>query len=210
MIAGIIDIDQNLHDVDFFDFESISIIHKYLFGELYSCAGEFRTINIYKNEKVLNGLSISYSHHSNIKKNLSNIFLRAQNLDWSHDNPKLPLIFANLMVDIWRVHPFREGNTRTILVFMKLFSEQNHLNFNSALLSLHTGFLRNSLVLAAVQEAPEISHLLKIILDALTTTPPLNQKKISSVDSEKYRSIGKYEVSKYEEKPFYTNNPKQD
>lgn len=114
------------------------------------------------------------------------------------------------MVDIWRVHPFREGNTRTILVFMKLFSEQNHLNFNSALLSLHTGFLRNSLVLAAVQEAPEISHLLKIILDALTTTPPLNQKKISSVDSEKYRSIGKYEVSKYEEKPFYTNNPKQD
>ncbi|GEK32465.1 hypothetical protein KZO01_27740 [Kurthia zopfii] len=68
LIAGIIDIDRNLHDVDFLDFKSISIIYKYLFGELYSWAGEFRTINIYKNEKVLNGLSINYSHHSNIQK----------------------------------------------------------------------------------------------------------------------------------------------
>lgn len=113
------------------------------------------------------------------------------------------------MVDIWRVHPFREGNTRTISVFMKLFSEQNHLNFNSALLSLHTGFLRNSLVLAAVQEAPEISHLLKIISVALTSTPR-DQKKNSSVENEKYHSFGKYEVSKYEEKPFYTKDLKQD
>ncbi|WP_338084917.1 Fic family protein [Kurthia zopfii] len=136
-------------------------------------------------------------------------FLSVQNLDWSHSNPQLPLIFTNFMVDIWRIHPFREGNTRTISVFMKLFAEQNHLKFNAVLLSLHTGFLRNSLVLAAVQEAPDVSHLLKIISDALTYTPHI-QTKNSAVDSEKYHSIGKYDVSNYEEKPFYTKKPKQD
>jgi len=33
--------------------------------------------------------------------------------------------FAKLMIDLWRIHPFREGNTRIVSIFMKLFAEKN-------------------------------------------------------------------------------------
>lgn len=36
-------------------------IHKLLFGDLYDWAGDYRTINIYKDEPVLSGLSVKYS-----------------------------------------------------------------------------------------------------------------------------------------------------
>ena len=48
-------------------------IHKLLFGELYEWAGENRKINIYKDEPVLGGLSVSYSDCNNIDKDLKKL-----------------------------------------------------------------------------------------------------------------------------------------
>ena len=45
-------------------------IHKLLFGDLYDWAGDYRTINIYKEEPVLSGLSVKYSEYKNIEKDL--------------------------------------------------------------------------------------------------------------------------------------------
>ena len=41
-------------------------IHKILFKEIYIWAGKPRTINIYKNEPVLGGLSVNYSDYQSI------------------------------------------------------------------------------------------------------------------------------------------------
>lgn len=60
LIAVLVDIDSLLQEVDFFDNSSIQKIHYHLFSEIYDWAGSFRTVNIYKNEKVLNGLSVEY------------------------------------------------------------------------------------------------------------------------------------------------------
>lgn len=50
---------------------------------------------------------------------------------------------------------------------MKLFADKKGLHFNSELLSQNASYLRDALVLAAVEEAPEPQHLLTIITDAL-------------------------------------------
>ena len=48
-------------------------MHKYIFQDIYQWAGEFRTINIEKEEPALGGLSIEYSDKANIEKDLSTV-----------------------------------------------------------------------------------------------------------------------------------------
>ena len=74
LIAGIIDIHSIIDNLDFTDYTSLQTIHRFLFEDLYTWAGEFQTINIYKNERVLNGLSINYSDKDQIINDLKAIF----------------------------------------------------------------------------------------------------------------------------------------
>lgn len=203
LIAGIIDIHTILDDLDFSDYTCLQTIHRFLFEDLYTWAGEFRTINIYKSERVLNGLSITYSDKDQIMNDLKVIFKWAEQIKWTHQNPQLPSQFAKLMTDIWRVHPYREGNTRAVSIFMKLFADKNELTFNAELLSQNAGYLRNALVMAAVDEAPEPSYLHNIITDALSFNDTNIMTQVVS-NSEKYQTIGQYDVTNYEEKPFHT------
>jgi len=144
LIAGILDIIESIVDnLNINSHSSLKEIHKRLFEDLYSWAGEYRTIDIYKNERVLNGLSVIYSHFNCIEKDLKAIFEWMTNIHWSHDNPQLPELFSKLMTDIWRVHPFREGNTRVVSIFIKLFADKQGLHFNEELLSTHPGYLRD-------------------------------------------------------------------
>lgn len=203
LIAGIIDIHSILEDLDFQDYSCLQTIHRFLFEDLYTWAGEFRTINIYKSERVLGGLSISYSDKSRIKSDLKQIFKWSATINWTYENLQLPSQFAKFMTDIWRVHPYREGNTRAVSIFIKLFADKQGLSFDAELLSQNAGYLRNALVMAAVDEAPEPSYLHRIITDALSlNTTQLLQN--ADPKQEKYQTIGQYDVTNYEEKPFNT------
>jgi cell filamentation protein len=204
IIAGILDITSISTEINFQEYRSLQNIHHFLFHELYSWAGEFRTINIYKTERVLNGLSVDYSNEDQITSDLKEIFSWANSKQWNYSNPQLAEDFSTLMTNLWRVHPYREGNTRTLSIFMKLFAEANSLAFNAQLLSQHAGYLRNALVLAAVEEASEPQYLLKMITDALNLDT-LNMVQLGNEESSNYQVIGQYDVSKYEEKPFKTD-----
>ena len=111
------------------------------------------------------------------------------------------------MTDIWRVHPYREGNTRAVSIFMKLFADKKGLPFNAELLSQNTGYLRNALVMAAIDEAPEPSYLHRIITDALSLVTPF-EARISEKKQQSYHTIRQYDVTNYEEKPFNTKKDK--
>ncbi|HLR75543.1 MAG TPA: hypothetical protein VK077_09730 [Virgibacillus sp.] len=91
-IANVLDISSIVHQINFQTYESLQSIHSFLFHELYTWAGEFRTVNIYKAERVLNGLSITYSDKSNITSELQKIFDWTHEIQWNYDNPKLTII----------------------------------------------------------------------------------------------------------------------
>ncbi|HLQ84492.1 MAG TPA: Fic family protein [Pseudogracilibacillus sp.] len=203
-IANVLDISNIIKNINIQTYKSFQAVHKYLFHELYSWAGEFRTVNIYKSEQALTGLSISYSDEKHIESDLEKIFNWSKTIHWSYDNKKLVEDFAKFMIEIWRIHPFREGNTRTTSVFMHLFAEINELEFNGQLLSHNPGYLRKALVLAAVEEAPEPEYLLIMLRDALNLMKS-NGSNQKEEQSEKYKVIKKYDVSKYNQKPFETD-----
>jgi len=203
-IANVLDIPSALHKIDFSLHGSVQQIHQLLFENIYSWAGEFRTVNIYKPEQVLNGLSISYSDKSQIERDLTQIFNWHTTVQWNNKNNTLAEDFARFMTELWRIHPFREGNTRTTSVFMDLFAKKNGLEFNGELLSQHPGYLRKALVLAAVEKVPEPEYLLRMLKDALNV---IGDKKLERKEepSKKYKMIKQYDVTKYKQKPFKTS-----
>lgn len=163
----LLDIDAFFEDSDL-DYAALLNIHKYIFEDLYEWAGTQRTLNIYKAEPVLNGLSLTYSDYSQIKIEATQIINEMNNTNWSILNfEEIGLIFADLLAKLWLTHPFREGNTRTIMRFAGLFASSKDFSLNSKLLRDNAAYVRNALVLYNVDEAPEKEHFIKIVKDSI-------------------------------------------
>lgn len=179
-------------DFEINDANDIFNIHKILFENVYEWAGKPRTINIYKGEPILQGLSVEYSSHKTIEKEFNEINSKYLQDDLNKLNKEdFIYLFVRLISDIWRVHPFREGNTRTISAFAFLFLRQYKYKFIVELIKNNAKYFRNALVMASLKEYAEYEYLEKIITDAVDT------KDFSKVTS-KYKKIKDYNVEDYE------------
>ncbi len=167
-------------------------IHKRLFKEVYSWAGNPRTINIYKTEPVLGGLSVNYSDHNQIMKDLNKIQNDIDSVDWVNSSKKdIISKVVRVISSLWQVHAFREGNTRTICLYLYFFMKKYNLKLNVDFIGEHSKFFRNALVLASIGEYSEYEHLEMILSDAISL------KKIINGES-KYQTIKDYNLEKYE------------
>lgn len=172
-----------------FDFKHLKEIHKYLFNDLYEFAGETRKIDIEKSEKVLNGLSVQYSTHEKINKDITEFFKELKIADFKglklSDKVKK---FCRLTSKLWKIHPFREGNTRTIMTFMSQYGREHDINLNPSILSKNVQYVRDSLVLSSIGEYSEPEHFERIIQDAAES----KKVKEYEVTKENYRRYKVY------------------
>ena len=138
-------------------------IHKYLFNDIYEWAGEFRKENFYKSERVLSGGSAEYADYNEINKKLSVLFHKYEKLEWNKVE-NLENEVTNFLLELWSIHPFREGNTRTCITFLWHYLQGKGIDFKVALLRNNPMYVRDSLVMANYEQK---GYLLKIISDAL-------------------------------------------
>lgn len=160
-----------LYENGFSDFSSngIRFIHKELFGDVYEWAGKYRIINIQKRESILAGVSIWYSNSTDIERNLEKAWKKINKVDWAKlSKDAFAKKIARLFPALWQVHPFREGNTRTIVMLITLFAEHYGYYFDQELMSASAGYVRNSFVLASLGEYSEYERLEKILCDAIS------------------------------------------
>ena len=180
------------------DIYSIKDIHQVLFEKVYVWAGEYRTINIYKHEPLLNGLSIPYSSAKNINQDLMSLNKLLLMQNWVGLSRKSVATQLTLLISkLWKIHPFREGNTRAVASFTFLLLKQYGISFNFEIISTHAKYFRNALVMASLDESPEIDYLENMLFDSI------NIKPIASNIS-KYKKIKDYEVETYEYNYHYT------
>jgi len=99
-----------------FDINHLKRIHKYLFGEIYDFAGEFRQVEIYKPKS-----DIVFSKYVNIEEELSKIMEEANRLKNLKVNFETAMFLGNFYYKLIMIHPFREGNGRTIREFLREF-----------------------------------------------------------------------------------------
>ena len=130
---------------------SLKGIHRYLFKDIFpeEWVGEFREKNIYKKEPVLNGESVVYANYFMIEDTLRYDFEteRKKNYGGMDIQDTIKRI-ASFTSSIWQVHPFREGNTRTVAVFMVQYLNVLGFKVNNDPFEENASYFRNALVRA--------------------------------------------------------------
>lgn len=133
-----------------FNHEHLKKIHKFLLGDVYSWAGEYKQFSLYKGQEILNGRSVNYAPVEYLEENLNYVFNELKNTKWQTLSPKQQVLkFADLYQYLWQCHPFNEGNTRTTSVFMKQFAQEHNIPIDFKKLFKEPLTLRNSFVLYA-------------------------------------------------------------
>ena len=124
-------------------------IHKRLFENLFDGAGVYRNYNFTKKEWVLNGDTVIYAPFDTIKETLEYDFEQEKN--FSYKGLSLDESIKHLCKftsNIWQIHPFCEGNTRTTAVFMIKYLRTFGFCINDEVFAENSWYFRNSLVRA--------------------------------------------------------------
>ena len=97
----------------------IQKIHKYLFSPLFDWAGEFRKITMYKKEPILDGYSVDYTPHDYIAKEMNDLEKEFKQIKWDKLAVEEKILnVCKIVQELWQIHCFREGNTRTVAIFL--------------------------------------------------------------------------------------------
>lgn len=122
-------------------------IHKYLFKDVYEFAGEFRKINFSKHERILNNDSVAYGDCKLLEQSL-NYDISLENNKNYDDMNMIDVInnITNFSSNIWQIHPFREGNTRTTALFIEKYLVSLGYNVDITMFKEKSVHYRNALV----------------------------------------------------------------
>lgn len=185
-----------------FSANGICYIHKTLFGDVYEWAGKFRVINIQKREKLLAGKSVWYTDCGNIEKELEIAWKNINKINWRDcSKEEFAELIAKHFAALWRIHPFREGNTRTVVMLMTFFVEHYGYYFDQELISQSAGYFRDALVMASLDQFSEYEYLEKILNDAICTEPIEDESAEIGQLSTKKEKYAKYKKENYKSEP---------
>lgn len=122
-------------------------MHEFIFQDIYDWAGKPRTINIYKEESVLGGMSVEYSDPFDIVADLHHTLKNMRDKEWkAMDLDTLTVEFCSSLARLWKIHPFREGNTRLMITFCCQFIESVGIEIERKLFEENSGYVRTALV----------------------------------------------------------------
>ena len=144
-------IEEILND-GYFDFsmEYLKSIHKYLFKGILLDNGMFRTYDVSRHEFTLNEKSVIYANHNTINTYLEYDFNSERKVNYNllSEEEKVRHI-ADFTSRIWQTHPFSNGNTRTVLVFIQKYLRQYGIYLDNSLFKDNSKYFRGALVKSA-------------------------------------------------------------
>ena len=124
-------------------------IHKQLFDGVFHHAGKLRTYNFIKKEWVLGGASVWYGDYRELETALQYDFdverrFNYSGLSISDIIDHLSIFISNL----WQIHAFEEGNTRTTAVFVIKYLRSLGFDVTNDTFAKNAWYFRNALVRA--------------------------------------------------------------
>lgn len=128
------------------------LIHRHLFDGVFKddWVGQWRHADLIKKEPVLQGGSVPYAPFSLIGEMLDYEFNQEKERQAGHpwaDGREIAVSVFDFISHLWQIHPFREGNTRTIAVFAILYLERLGFAISGEPFASHARYFRDALVL---------------------------------------------------------------
>lgn len=124
-------------------------IHRHLFTGIYKFAGRIRDYNISKKEWVLDGETVQYASAVSIMDTLE--YDISQERAFSYEGLTVEQSINHIcrfIANLWQIHPFGEGNTRTTAVFLMKYLSNFGFKVNNEAFAKNSWYFRNALVRA--------------------------------------------------------------
>lgn len=168
-------------------FELINI-HSRLFKGIYKEAGKIRDYNFTKKEWILNNDTVVYSSFETIREALEYDLDQEKNFSYKDLSLEESIKhIARFTSNIWQVHPFCEGNTRTTAVFIIKYLRTFGFNINDDVFAENSWYFRNSLVRANYKNFEknifeDTSYLEKFFFNLLSDTNYVLKNRYTHID----------------------------
>lgn len=160
-------------------------IHKQLFDGVFDHAGKLRTYNFIKKEWVLDGASVWYGDYRELETALQYDFNSEKNFNYAGlSNDKIIEHLSIFIANLWQIHAFEEGNTRTTAVFVIKYLRSLGFDVTNDAFAKHAWYFRNALVRANYKHIQkgiyeDRSFLVKFLRNLLfNESNPLNNKEL--------------------------------
>lgn len=134
-----------------FSLIGLTSIHRRIFEDYFKFAGQLRMVELTKKEWVLGGeASVAYQPSVDLRQAIEHDLAKEKEYDYS-DKPISEVIkhLARFTADLWQIHPFREGNTRTTAVFLIKYLRSMGIPATNDMFKEHSWYFRNALVRAS-------------------------------------------------------------
>lgn len=164
-------------------------IHKELFAGVFDQlipVGKFRKTNITKDEPVLAGDTVIYSDYTMIQAILDYDFQQEKQFSYQGlTKEEMISHIQNFISGIWQIHPFREGNTRTVTVFLIKYLREFGFAIDNQPFHENARYFRDALVLDNAKMLKKNDKYLKLFFENLL----LDKNHILSSD-QMYSELG--------------------
>ena len=124
-------------------------VHSYLFDGIIKNSGKLREYNFTKPEWVLDNASVTYGDFRQLKQTLEYDFSVEQS--YNYKGQSIDSIIDHLAVfisNLWQIHVFEEGNTRTTAVFVIKYLRSLGFDITNDEFAKNAWYFRNALVRA--------------------------------------------------------------
>ena len=156
-----------------FSVVGITSIHRRLFEGVFKFAGRIRDYDITKKEWVLRGDTVLYVNSEDIRRALEYDLEQERNFVYAGlAHGQMVEHIAKFVSGLWQIHPFGEGNTRTVAVFTIKYLRSIGFYVENDLFANHSWYFRNALVRANYRNAvkgvePDMKYLVRFFRNLL-------------------------------------------
>lgn len=141
-------------------------IHRKLFAGIYKHAGKIRDYNITKSEWVLKKDTVRYESADAIAATLEYEFDRERRFNYKGLSSQETIShFSQFIADVWQIHAFGEGNTRTTAIFAIKYLRMLGYIVENNIFSDNSYYFRNALVRANYTNIPKGIHPTRVYLE---------------------------------------------
>lgn len=124
-------------------------IHARIFKGVLPFAGRLRKVNIRKREWILRDESVTYGSALTLRASLARCFADEREFDYSRLSARTMIPhFCRFIAQVWQIHPFGEGNTRTTAVFAVKYLRSLGFRTENNMFKDNSWYFRNALVRA--------------------------------------------------------------
>ena len=132
-----------------FNTNGLIALHRRIFEGVFPHAGQIRKFDITKKEFVLRGDTVNYLNCDDIRDAIDHDIQEEKAFSYANiSNDAMIAHISRFTYNLWQIHPFQEGNTRTTAVFLILYLRSIGFAVDNDLFASHAWYFRNALVRA--------------------------------------------------------------